>query len=302
MLAVLLCAGGLDALQELPVTVRSLLDESGADVQRVSVPRFAPLVRWQFEAWNQVWPCHFHESAATHSLATWTRPLVPDQLPEMRNFMRQAIELARAHGANGGRRVAALIVRRQPESEAAVIASSVDSTVATACTGATQWHPLGHALMRCIEQVAALERAQAHYVSHAARRKRKPAAGDERSAAHTAAGEGAEEEGSEPPPTCAESSTDKLASPCVPHLCVDCDVYVTLEPCAMCAMALVHSRVRRVFYALPAPEGGALGSRYRLHTERSINHHFQVVEGMLRGEAEDAGLGIEPRGHEAVGG
>ena len=44
----------------------------------------------------------------------------------------------------------------------------------------------------------------------------------------------------------------------------------------MCAMALVHSRVRRVVFCRPDPEHGALASRYRLHGCRSLNHHYQV--------------------------
>ena len=67
-----------------------------------------------------------------------------------------------------------------------------------------------------------------------------------------------------------------------------CDAYVVVEPCAMCAMALVHSRVRRVIYALPSPAQGALGSRYRLHTERALNHHFAVYRGLLADEARAA--------------
>jgi tRNA-specific adenosine deaminase 3 len=82
--------------------------------------------------------------------------------------------------------------------------------------------------------------------------------------------------------------------PCIPagttpadelYLCTGCDVFVTVEPCAMCAMALVHSRIRRLIYALPAAEG-ALGSKYRLHTVPSINHHYQVVRNFLSEEAE----------------
>lgn len=61
-----------------------------------------------------------------------------------------------------------------------------------------------------------------------------------------------------------------------PYLCTGYDVYVTGEPCAMCAMALVHQRVRRVFYAFPNSRIGALGSAYRLHGERSLNHHYTV--------------------------
>lgn len=61
-----------------------------------------------------------------------------------------------------------------------------------------------------------------------------------------------------------------------PYLCTGYDVYVTGEPCAMCAMALVHQRIRRVFYAFPNSRIGALGSAYRLHGERSLNHHYTV--------------------------
>jgi len=61
-----------------------------------------------------------------------------------------------------------------------------------------------------------------------------------------------------------------------PYLCTGYDCYVVREPCAMCAMALVHSRVRRVVYCHPDPVGGALGGALRLHGRRSLNHHYQV--------------------------
>lgn len=61
----------------------------------------------------------------------------------------------------------------------------------------------------------------------------------------------------------------------VPYLCTGYDFYMTHEPCTMCAMALVHSRVRRVFYAQPS-EGGALGTCRKLHVQPGLNHHFQV--------------------------
>ena len=72
------------------------------------------------------------------------------------------------------------------------------------------------------------------------------------------------------------------------YLCSGCDAYVTLEPCAMCAMALAHARIRRLVYAVPCASEGALGSRYRVHTERSINHHYQVFRGLLCDEARAA--------------
>lgn len=54
------------------------------------------------------------------------------------------------------------------------------------------------------------------------------------------------------------------------------DVYLTEEPCAMCAMALVHFRVRRVFYGKRTPKGGVYESSWRIQEERQLNHHYQV--------------------------
>lgn len=66
------------------------------------------------------------------------------------------------------------------------------------------------------------------------------------------------------------------ASAARPYLCTGWDCYVVREPCTMCAMALVHSRVRRVVYAAPDAAAGALESRGRLMALRSLNHHFEV--------------------------
>ena len=60
------------------------------------------------------------------------------------------------------------------------------------------------------------------------------------------------------------------------YLCTGFDCYLIREPCVMCAMALVHSRVRRVIYAEADPEHGALGGALRLHSQRSLNHHYKV--------------------------
>lgn len=60
------------------------------------------------------------------------------------------------------------------------------------------------------------------------------------------------------------------------YLCTGCDVYVTSEPCVMCAMALLHSRVKRVFFVLGNANRGGLKSLRRLHCEKGLNHAFQV--------------------------
>lgn len=61
-----------------------------------------------------------------------------------------------------------------------------------------------------------------------------------------------------------------------PYLCTGFEVYLSREPCAMCAMALVHSRVSRVIYCHADSAQGALGGAFRLHQKRSLNHHYEV--------------------------
>ncbi|KAL6650345.1 hypothetical protein ACP70R_009270 [Stipagrostis hirtigluma subsp. patula] len=73
-----------------------------------------------------------------------------------------------------------------------------------------------------------------------------------------------------------ESCCSNLSETTRPYLCTGFDIYLVWEPCTMCAMALVHHRFKRVFYAFPNPITGALGGVYTLHGERSLNHHYTV--------------------------
>jgi len=60
------------------------------------------------------------------------------------------------------------------------------------------------------------------------------------------------------------------------YLCTGFDCYVVQEPCAMCAMAATHARVRRICYSIVDSEQGMLGGAIRLHGQTSLNHHYQV--------------------------
>lgn len=61
----------------------------------------------------------------------------------------------------------------------------------------------------------------------------------------------------------------------------ECELFVTLEPCAMCAMALLHARVRRVVFGAPDPKTGAAGSVVDLFANPQLNHHTELATGVL---------------------
>jgi tRNA(adenine34) deaminase len=67
---------------------------------------------------------------------------------------------------------------------------------------------------------------------------------------------------------------------------VDCTLYVTLEPCAMCSGAVQHARIAKLVYGAADPKTGACGSVVNLMNEPKLNHHCEVVGGVL---AEECG-------------
>ena len=64
-----------------------------------------------------------------------------------------------------------------------------------------------------------------------------------------------------------------------------CSLYVTLEPCAMCAGAIVLARVERLIYAAEDPKAGACGSLYNIPQDARLNHHVAITRGVLKDDA-----------------
>jgi tRNA(adenine34) deaminase len=62
---------------------------------------------------------------------------------------------------------------------------------------------------------------------------------------------------------------------------VDCELYVTLEPCLMCAGAIMHARIARLVYGASDPKTGACGSVVNAFAEQRLNHHTEVSIGVL---------------------
>lgn len=64
-----------------------------------------------------------------------------------------------------------------------------------------------------------------------------------------------------------------------------CELYVTLEPCLMCSGAMMHARLARVVYAAPDPKTGVCGSVVNVFEQEKLNHHTEVVGGVLAEQA-----------------
>lgn len=69
---------------------------------------------------------------------------------------------------------------------------------------------------------------------------------------------------------------------------IGCDLYVTLEPCAMCAGAISHARIARLYYAASDPKGGAIEHGARVFAQEQCLHRPEIYSGM--GEAEAAAI------------
>ena len=64
-----------------------------------------------------------------------------------------------------------------------------------------------------------------------------------------------------------------------------CDLYVTLEPCAMCAGAIAHARIARLYYGADDPKGGAVAHGPRTFAQPTIHHRPEIYDGIGAGEA-----------------
>ena len=71
------------------------------------------------------------------------------------------------------------------------------------------------------------------------------------------------------------------------HRLGDCDLFVTIEPCAMCAGALVHARIRRLVYGADDPKAGAVHSVIQVVNHPQLNHKIEVRSGVLAGRSAE---------------
>nr|XP_033776443.1 probable inactive tRNA-specific adenosine deaminase-like protein 3 isoform X2 [Geotrypetes seraphini] len=221
----------------------------------VLVPSCPPLTRLQFQEASAYWPTSFHENKQVTEALTG-QLFSKEEKARMQRYMEQAIEVAHQGAEKGNEAVGAVLVNPATEE---VLAVGHD------CRRIS--NPLLHATMVCIDLVACAQGGGAYnfdscpLCSFAASVKEAPGIG------------------------VTDRFDDADSSSILPYICTGYDLYITREPCIMCAMALVHSRIQRVFYGAPSPDG-ALGSRYKIHTQKDLNHHFQVFRGILEEQCQ----------------
>ncbi|TSW62338.1 putative inactive tRNA-specific adenosine deaminase-like protein 3 [Bagarius yarrelli] len=212
----------------------------------VRIPARAPLTRPQFERASRHWPTSFHEDKRV-TLGLKGQLFTSGQKAKFQEYMTAAVEAARAGREEGMEAVGAAII--DPKS-GQILAVGHDLS---------RDHPLQHAAMVCIDLVAWGQGGGVYrYEKHPACRY---------TASDPQLSSGASEEGVQP------------------YICTGYELYITREPCVMCAMALVHSRISRVFYGTSSPDG-ALGTKYKIHCQKGLNHHFQVYQGVMRQTCE----------------
>jgi len=71
------------------------------------------------------------------------------------------------------------------------------------------------------------------------------------------------------------------------HRLGDCELFATIEPCAMCAGALVHARIRRLVYGADDPKAGAVHSVLQVLNHPALNHHMEIQGGVLAGRSAE---------------
>ncbi|XP_019289525.1 probable inactive tRNA-specific adenosine deaminase-like protein 3 [Panthera pardus] len=223
----------------------------------VPVPARPPLTRGQFEEARAHWPTSFHEDRQV-ARALAGRLFSVQEQAAMQGHMERAVWAAQQAAARGLRAVGAVVV---DPSSGRVLATGHD------CSSAAS--PLLHATMVCIDLVARGQGRGAYDLRPYPACSFAPAAVVPQGV-RAGSVRKLEEDG--------DAHGDGL-----PYVCTGYDLYVTREPCAMCAMALVHSRVQRVFYGAPSPDG-ALGTRFRIHARPDLNHRFQVFRGVLEAQ------------------
>ncbi|XP_064105941.1 probable inactive tRNA-specific adenosine deaminase-like protein 3 [Macrobrachium nipponense] len=242
------------------------------------VAKYSPKIRDMYDKVSPFWPCSLHEDQYLVWLSS-PNLFKEEELKVMIKFMNEALELGnkadRASGENVG----------------VVIVDSANGSVVGRGQDRRHKHPAQHAAMIAVDHVAVNQNGGAWDIHAICKNKNMSTRSllengegevDIATAHETVKGSASDACFGLMKTQSTRNSESKLLvendqnSETVSYICTGLDVYMTREPCMMCAMALLHSRVRRIFYRFPNPEAGALESKTKLHILGGLNHRFEV--------------------------
>ncbi|XP_053402228.1 probable inactive tRNA-specific adenosine deaminase-like protein 3 [Mercenaria mercenaria] len=247
-LQIVICKKSCQSEEEIRSLLEPFNDSIGA-VGVVKIPASPPLTRNQYNNCIQYWPVNFHENKVISRLLSGTF-FTDKELRVISNHMVEAIKMAQLAKCSKRKPIGAVIVDPLTDT---VIAKAYDMREVS--------HPLHHATMVCIDLVAK---------SQGGGMWKYPQEADFYSAESDVK----------------ERRSEEPESKRGPYLCTGYHMYVTQEPCVMCAMALVHSRIQRVYYGSCQQEG-ALGSVYKVHAQEGLNHRYEVFKGVMKTDCDD---------------
>lgn len=212
-------------------------------VRLATVPAAAPLSKDELKKWGVHWPLIYKPGKEQHT------SLTPTELRHMYANAKYVQEQANNVSKDNHPVVAVLV---HPESNT-VVAESADSSQRSATPKDALLKPsnscLSHAVINCISALAVPHSKAAKY--------RKFGLADSDSI-H-------------------EKNTERVSPlPLDQYLCTGLDCYVSREPCVMCAMALVHSRIRRVIFVAPNEDWLGGLSEAKVHCEAALNHRCEA--------------------------
>ncbi|XP_020103137.1 probable inactive tRNA-specific adenosine deaminase-like protein 3 isoform X4 [Ananas comosus] len=264
-LSVILCISreNENILEVIPSDVLEVVNTYQLRPFIAKVAKYAAMSKEEWEEQCKLWPTSYHPPNNLDGVSGFS----VEESQSICNYMKIAIQLTRL--SNPGDKVV----------NAAVIVDSSSSEIIAKATDQTGLPPTS-LLKICSNHLTVA--GEAHSASSMAEENRDLNGGLENDSNNGPAKrlktDKLEDRGRLGEEACSSDSSSEAMRP---YLCTGFDIYLVWEPCTMCAMALVHQRIRRVFYASPNPNGGALDSVHRLHGEKSLNHHYSVYRILI---------------------
>ncbi|KAH7623735.1 hypothetical protein Ndes2526B_g00965 [Nannochloris sp. 'desiccata'] len=277
-------------LSVLPSPLASLLQAFTQGVFIVQIPRYPPHTKEDQLSWGKYWPIGIQ--LPTKRILRDKIQLFDEEIDEMKRNMEIVLGMMDTQMKSGGDLELNACIIVDPSSKKTASRSEIDGgkekeiferneasnrkeadSIIGSGVNETGIHPLRHAAMVAIESVATWQK-KTWFSSDIDINNKIQSVED---------GDDSEEEEVKRRRITLELKEDpnRIDPPIIdestPYLCTGYDCYLVHEPCIMCAMALVHSRLRRVIFCKKDEKGGALsGCGFKLHSKRTLNHHYVV--------------------------